>query len=123
MKVSWQVTGIRKDPYAEAYRIPVEEQKTEKERGTYLYPKEHGVPEERGVDYQQRRAAQAALNAPARPELSSIPVAPASARARPPMPLRSSLRRVGRGWRRSLAHTGSDRGMFAVGRSTGAVAP
>ena len=27
MKVSWQVTGIRQDPYAEAHRIPVEEKK------------------------------------------------------------------------------------------------
>ena len=27
MKVSWQVTGVRKDAYAEAQRIPVEEKK------------------------------------------------------------------------------------------------
>jgi hypothetical protein len=25
MKVSWQVTGIRKDPWANAYRVKVEE--------------------------------------------------------------------------------------------------
>ena len=38
VKVSWQVTGIRHDPFADAYRIPVEEEKTGDERGRYLYP-------------------------------------------------------------------------------------
>ena len=38
MKVSWHVTGIRKDPWANAHRIQVEEDKPEKERGYYLYP-------------------------------------------------------------------------------------
>jgi hypothetical protein len=38
MKVSWQVTGIRKDPYANAHRISVEEDKPAKERGYYTYP-------------------------------------------------------------------------------------
>lgn len=38
MKVSWQVTGIRKDPYANAHRIKVEEMKPVGERGTYLHP-------------------------------------------------------------------------------------
>lgn len=38
VKVSWQVTGIRKDAYANAYRIRVEEEKSQNERGTYLHP-------------------------------------------------------------------------------------
>jgi hypothetical protein len=37
VKVSWQVTGVRHDAYAEAHRIVVEEDKG-KERGTYLHP-------------------------------------------------------------------------------------
>ena len=37
-KVSWQVTGIRHDPYADAHRIPVEEDKPADEKGHYLYP-------------------------------------------------------------------------------------
>ena len=49
MKVSWQVTGIRKDPYANAHRIPVEEDKPDKERGYYIYPELYGQPEERGI--------------------------------------------------------------------------
>ncbi|MEW5877201.1 MAG: hypothetical protein AB1751_03930 [Acidobacteriota bacterium] len=51
VKVSWQVTGIRKDPFAEAHRIPVEEEKPPQEQGTYLHPKEWGQPEEKGLDY------------------------------------------------------------------------
>jgi hypothetical protein len=44
LKVSWQVTGIRQDPYAEQHRIPVEEDKPLEERGTYLYPEGYGLP-------------------------------------------------------------------------------
>jgi hypothetical protein len=38
VKVSWQVTGVRRDPYAEAHRIRVEEEKPDTERGRYLHP-------------------------------------------------------------------------------------
>jgi trimeric autotransporter adhesin len=38
VEVSWQVTGIRRDAYADAYRIAVEEDKPATERGTYLHP-------------------------------------------------------------------------------------
>jgi hypothetical protein len=38
VKVSWQVTGIRHDAYAEAHRVVVEEDKPAAERGTYLHP-------------------------------------------------------------------------------------
>lgn len=37
-RVSWQVTGIRKDPYAEAHRIQPEVDKSDNERGHYLHP-------------------------------------------------------------------------------------
>jgi len=53
MKVSWQVTGSRHDAYAEAHRIPVEEEKPPEERGTYLNPLEHGQPESTGLGYRQ----------------------------------------------------------------------
>jgi len=36
-KVSWQVTGIRKDAYDEAHRIKVEEEKTNSEKGSCLH--------------------------------------------------------------------------------------
>ena len=38
MKVSWQVTGVRHDAWADAHRMQVEVDKTGKERGTYLHP-------------------------------------------------------------------------------------
>ena len=38
MEVSWQVTGIRKDPFAVKNRIEVEVEKQDHEKGTYLYP-------------------------------------------------------------------------------------
>jgi len=38
MKVSWQVTGIRQDAWANKNRIRVEENKSEKERGHFLHP-------------------------------------------------------------------------------------
>jgi hypothetical protein len=50
MEVSWQVTGIRRDAWADAHRIPVEENKPEMERGSYLHPELFGQPEEKGVE-------------------------------------------------------------------------
>src|SRR6476646_5191695 len=38
MKVSWQVTGIRKDPWANTHRVHVEENKPDKEKGYYIHP-------------------------------------------------------------------------------------
>jgi hypothetical protein len=50
MKVSWQVTGIRKDLWANANRIEVEEEdKPAKERGYYLHPDIYGQPEEKEI--------------------------------------------------------------------------
>jgi len=50
-KVSWQVTGIRHDAYAEAHRIPVEEEKPSGQQGFYLYPGLFGAPEETGIQW------------------------------------------------------------------------
>ena len=63
-KVSWQVTGIRKDPFAEKNRIPVEELKPEDERGTYLHPREWDQPESKGLTHRKSPAASRALEAP-----------------------------------------------------------
>ena len=49
LKVSWQVTGIRQDPYANSHRIQVEKQKETEHIGKYLHPKEHGVSELLGI--------------------------------------------------------------------------
>ncbi len=42
VKVCWQVTGVRKDAWAEANRLPVEETKPKAERGRYLHPELFG---------------------------------------------------------------------------------
>jgi len=49
MKVSWQVTGIRKDRWANNNRVIVEEAKPAKERGYYLHPRAHAQSEEKGI--------------------------------------------------------------------------
>jgi len=51
MEVSWQVTGIRKDPYAAAHPIMVEQEKRSGEKGLYLHPAEWGQPESKGTYY------------------------------------------------------------------------
>jgi hypothetical protein len=54
-KISWQVTGIRKDAFAEANRIQVEVDKPERERGKYLHPEAHGVGEQFGIHYEEHK--------------------------------------------------------------------
>jgi len=49
-EVYWQLTGIRKDAWANAHRIPVEEEKPAAERGLYLHPTENGQPAAKGID-------------------------------------------------------------------------
>jgi hypothetical protein len=56
LRVSWQVTGIRQDAYANAHRIPVEEAKPADEAGLHLHPTERGQPAELGLDYQRNSA-------------------------------------------------------------------
>lgn len=51
MKVSWQITGIRQDAWANAHRIPVEEEKNERERGFYLHPELYGQPDEKQIEW------------------------------------------------------------------------
>ena len=42
VKVSWQVTGTRNDPWARDHRIPVEKLKLPIETGKYIYPQGYG---------------------------------------------------------------------------------
>ncbi len=50
-KVSWQVTGIRQDAWANAHRIQAEIAKPPIERGYYLHPELFGAPDERAVNW------------------------------------------------------------------------
>jgi hypothetical protein len=49
LKVSWMVTGIRRDPWAEANRLKVEDHKPARERGHYLHPSLHDHGDDKGV--------------------------------------------------------------------------
>jgi hypothetical protein len=49
MKVSWQVTGVRHDAWADAHRIPVEQLKTGREQGLYLHPELFGASPEKSI--------------------------------------------------------------------------
>ena len=49
LKVSWQITGIRQDAWANAHRIPVEVNKRAAERGHYIHPELFGAPAEASV--------------------------------------------------------------------------
>ena len=49
MKVSWQVTGIRQNAFANANRIPVEADKEGFEVGTYLHPEAYGLTQDKSL--------------------------------------------------------------------------
>ncbi len=50
LEISWQVTGIRNDPYAKKNRIQVEVEKTGEEKGRYLHYKEYNQPVEKSIE-------------------------------------------------------------------------
>lgn len=77
LKVSWQVTGIRHDAYAQAYPIEVEIDKTSDERGLYSVPEVYGKPKTLGIDYvrlKKDRDAQAEQNAALKVTIENKPV-------------------------------------------------
>jgi hypothetical protein len=50
VKVSWMVTGVRHDKFAEAHPVVPEVDKEPELKGTYLHPAEWNQPESRGAD-------------------------------------------------------------------------
>jgi trimeric autotransporter adhesin len=60
VKVSWQVSGIRRDAFAKAHPMIVDQEKPSAERGFFLHPQAHGQPEERGIAERRRRVKEAA---------------------------------------------------------------
>jgi hypothetical protein len=51
VKVSWQVTGVRSDAGMLKHPFKAEEDKPERERGTYLNPEAFNQPEEKGAEW------------------------------------------------------------------------
>jgi len=58
VEVSWQVTGVRHDAYANRYRIPVEEDKALSEQGYYLHPEVFGQPDSKSISAAGKSASQ-----------------------------------------------------------------
>jgi len=56
-RVSWQVTGVRQDAYANAYRIPTEEEKPATEQGYYLHPEVFGQPASKSIQAASQKAS------------------------------------------------------------------
>lgn len=46
LRVSWQVTGVRHDPFAQQYAVPTESAKPRDQRGKYVHPELYGQPPE-----------------------------------------------------------------------------
>jgi len=64
VEVSWQVTGVRQDPYAKAHPLVVEQAKGDRERGFYTDPSLYGAPADKQLAYgrypEQTKRAKAA---------------------------------------------------------------
>jgi len=58
VKVSWQVTGIRQDAWANAHRIPLEVDKPAEYQGHYLHPELFGHEGEPSIEMHHPRPAQ-----------------------------------------------------------------
>ena len=102
IKVSWQVTGIGQDAFANAHRIQVEVEKAPSDRGHYLHPELFGAPETARIGYvaskmksipveHQRRALPRRGNASPLPQRTppSMPIPLRPAPPNPTPPLRS----------------------------------
>ena len=53
MRVSWQITGIRKDPWAKNNRIDVEEEKPSNELDSYIHPEVYNQSSDRDVQWKR----------------------------------------------------------------------
>jgi hypothetical protein len=106
LKVSWQITGIRQDAWANAHRIPVEEEKDDRLKGFYIHPELYGETEEKQIEWarhpsnmrrmkQHQQKIEDERNHPStlRPFPPSSPLLPAR---RPPLP---GVRNLGKGKR------------------------
>ena len=66
VKISWQVTGIRQDAWANAHRIPVEVDKVGKEKGHYVHPELFGHGGEPSIAQLRHPAPKPAARPPVR---------------------------------------------------------
>jgi hypothetical protein len=72
VKVSWQVTGVRKDPFAVTNRVVAEEDKSEEQQGRYLHPEVYGRSRSLFVDFEREQG----LDEPAPGVPENLPYGP-----------------------------------------------
>jgi hypothetical protein len=74
VEVSWQVTGVRNDLYAQKHRIVAEVPKTGAAAGKYLVPELYGYGPEMAVDKRSQRAKANSqpVKAPAVPAITTV---------------------------------------------------
>ena len=51
IEVSWQITGVRQDRFAQANPLVVEQLKSATERGYFIHPELYGAPEDKGIEW------------------------------------------------------------------------
>jgi hypothetical protein len=96
-KVSWQVTGVRQDPYAKAHPLVVEQEK-EARLNFYIHPELYGAPEEKQIEWARNPEWMRQLKnlrAPGRrgpASRSSQPVTAATHQNPNPVPLGANLK-------------------------------
>jgi trimeric autotransporter adhesin len=90
VKVSWQVTGIRQDPWANAHRIPSEVAKPANKRGYYVHPELYGAGPDKSIhpglvtlDVKTRIPSHPQLQAAAWPAPTAPQLPPARLATRP----------------------------------------
>jgi hypothetical protein len=88
VKVSWQVTGIRQDAFANANRIQVEVEKAPADRGHYLYPELVGAPKTEGIGYMAPAPGSEQIVHHQRPALRRGNASPLQQRTPPILPIR-----------------------------------
>jgi len=58
MKVSWRVTGVRQDPFANINRVKVEVEKPADEYGYYLHAKAYNMPIYKAISWKKQVESQ-----------------------------------------------------------------
>jgi hypothetical protein len=92
IKVSWQVTGIRQDAFANAHRIQVEVEKSVQDRGHYLHPELFGAPQTARIGYEPPMALAPAMQSNSVSAQRSVrPMRPMIRPRRPPLPVLPKL--------------------------------
>lgn len=62
VEVSWQVTGVRQDPWANAHRIEAEVEKNSVEKGKYISPELYNQPESKRMIQRRSHLEQVKVN-------------------------------------------------------------